>query len=128
MRDENGRVLGRHAGVHHFTIGQRKGLGISGVGIPLYVVDIDAANATVTVGARDALERVNFTASGVNWVSGEMPTSSVPAHVRIRYRHREAPAVIGSGCSVLSGRCGTRGRLDRLGAHLRLAHVLGQSF
>jgi tRNA-specific 2-thiouridylase len=94
IRDGDGRVLGRHAGVHRFTIGQRKGLGISGAGIPLYVVDIDAGNATVTVGPREALERTTLTASGVNWISGEMPSSPVRANVRIRYRHREAPAAI----------------------------------
>jgi tRNA-uridine 2-sulfurtransferase len=94
IRDAEGRVLGRHTGVHHFTIGQRKGLGLSGTGIPLYVVDIDAAQATVTVGPREALERTTLTASGVNWISGEMPSGSIRARVRIRYRHREAPASI----------------------------------
>ncbi len=94
IRDGDGRVLGRHSGVHHFTIGQRKGLGISGAGIPLYVVDIDAGNATVTVGPREALERTTLTASGVNWISGERLSGAVNASVRIRYRHREAPASI----------------------------------
>jgi tRNA-specific 2-thiouridylase len=67
---------------------------LSGTGIPLYVVGIDAAQATVTVGPREALERTALTASGVNWISGERPSGHVRADVRIRYRHREAPASI----------------------------------
>ena len=93
IRDQQGHVLGRHDGVHRFTIGQRKGLGLA-TGIPLYVVDIDAHDAAVTVGPRDALERDTLTASRVNWMSGVIPTSPVRASVRIRYRHREAPATI----------------------------------
>jgi len=93
IRDQQGRVLGRHEGVHRFTIGQRKGLGLSAA-IPLYVVDIDAEHASVTVGPKDALERTTLTASRVNWMSGETPESPVRAAARIRYRHREAAAAI----------------------------------
>ena len=93
IRDREGRVLGRHDGVHHFTIGQRKGLGLA-AGIPLYVVDIDAASASVTVGPKDALDRHTLTASGVNWISGEMPAGPIRASARIRHRHREAPATV----------------------------------
>jgi tRNA-specific 2-thiouridylase len=93
IRDRDGRVLGRHDGIHRFTIGQRKGLGVQSP-IPLYVVDIDADTAAVTVGPREALERVTLTASRVNWISGKVPTAPVRANARIRYRHREAPATI----------------------------------
>lgn len=93
IRDREGQVLGRHDGVHRFTIGQRKGLGLA-TGIPLYVVNIDAGTAAVTVGPREDLERTSLTASRVNWISGETPTSPVRAHARIRYRHREAAATI----------------------------------
>jgi tRNA-specific 2-thiouridylase len=93
IRDREGRVLGRHEGVHRFTIGQRKGLGLA-AGIPLYVVDIDAASAEVTVGPREALERAALTASGVNWISGDTPAAPLRAHARIRYRHTEAAATI----------------------------------
>jgi tRNA-specific 2-thiouridylase len=93
IRDRDGRVLGRHEGVHRFTIGQRKGLGISAT-IPLYVVGIDAGHATVTVGPKEALERPTLTASRVNWTSGATPASPMRAAARIRYRHREAPATI----------------------------------
>src|SRR6185436_16890295 len=93
IRDGEGRVLGRHDGVHRFTIGQRKGLGLA-TGIPLYVVGIDAGEASVTVGPREALERDTLTASRVNWMSGDTPASPVRAAARIRYRHREALAMI----------------------------------
>jgi tRNA-specific 2-thiouridylase len=93
IRDRDGLVLGRHDGVHRFTIGQRKGLGIS-AGIPLYVLDIDADSAEVTVGPRDALERDTLTASRVNWIAGGTPPGATRAHVRIRYRHKEALATI----------------------------------
>ena len=93
IQDRDGLVLGRHDGVHRFTIGQRKGLGLS-AGVPLYVVGIDADNAAVTVGPRGDLERTTLTASRVNWMSGDAPTAPVRALARIRYRHKEAPATI----------------------------------
>jgi tRNA-specific 2-thiouridylase len=93
IRDRDGRELGRHDGIHRFTIGQRKGLGLS-TGVPLYVVDIDAEHAAVTVGPREALERTALTASRVNWVSGDAPTAPIRAHARIRHRHQDAPATI----------------------------------
>ena len=93
IRDGEGHVLGRHDGVHRFTIGQRKGLGLA-TGIPLYVVGIDADAASVTVGPREALERDTLTASRINWMSGETPSSAIRASARIRYRHKEAPATI----------------------------------
>jgi tRNA-uridine 2-sulfurtransferase len=93
IKDRDGQVLGRHDGVHRFTIGQRKGLGLA-AGVPLYVVEIDAGQAAVTVGPREDLERTTLTASRVNWMSGEVPDAPVRAQARIRYRHREAPATI----------------------------------
>jgi tRNA-specific 2-thiouridylase len=93
IRDREGRVLGRHEGVHRFTVGQRKGLGISST-IPLYVVDIDASSSDVTVGPRDALERTTLTASRVNWIAGAPPARTLRALAKIRHRHTEAPATI----------------------------------
>ena len=93
IRDREGRELGRHDGVHRFTIGQRKGLGLS-TGIPLYVVGIDAETADVTVGTKSDLERGTLSASRVNWISGEAPAGPIRADARIRYRHREAAATI----------------------------------
>jgi tRNA-specific 2-thiouridylase len=93
IHDVDGRVVGRHTGVHHFTVGQRKGLGLSSP-IPLYVVGIDAAAASVTVGPREALERTTLTASGVNWIAGSPPASGARVTAQIRYRHREAAATL----------------------------------
>ena len=89
IRGGDGRVLGRHDGVHRFTVGQRKGLGLSGP-IPLYVVGIDARAATVTVGPREALERRELSASGVNWIAGAPPASPVRMAAQIRHRHHAA--------------------------------------
>ncbi len=93
IRDADGHVLGRHGGIHRFTIGQRKGLGVA-AGIPLYVVDIDAGTSTVTVGPRAALERTSLTASRVNWMSGRTPAGPLRAAAQIRHRHAEAAATI----------------------------------
>jgi tRNA-specific 2-thiouridylase len=93
ITDASGRVLGRHSGVHRFTVGQRKGLGISSP-IPLYVVGIDADAGTVTVGPRAALERFELTASHVNWIAGRAPAGGTRVTAQIRYRHREAAATL----------------------------------
>ena len=91
IRDTHGRILGCHAGVHQFTVGQRKGLGVSAA-VPLYVVALDAASSTVTVGPRTALERSTLTASEVNWIAGHPPVGPLRVTAQIRHRHREAPA------------------------------------
>jgi tRNA-specific 2-thiouridylase len=93
IRDVHGRTVGRHAGIHRFTVGQRKGLGLAS-SIPLYVVAIDAAMDTVTVGPREALQRTTLRASGVNWIAGTTPASGSRVTAQIRYRHREAAATI----------------------------------
>src|SRR5437016_12831255 len=69
--DERGRIVGRHAGVHRFTVGQRKGLGLS-AGAPLYVLELRPAERQVVVGPKASLERTTLTASGVNWI-GDTP-------------------------------------------------------
>jgi tRNA-specific 2-thiouridylase len=91
--DTAGRVLGHHDGVHRFTVGQRKGLGLSG-GKPLYVVTLDAASARVTVGERADLDRTALTASGVNWIAGTAPADGTVAATQIRYRHAPAAATL----------------------------------
>ncbi|MEZ5293397.1 MAG: tRNA 2-thiouridine(34) synthase MnmA [Vicinamibacterales bacterium] len=88
--DGDGAVIGRHGGVHRFTVGQRKGLGLA-TGIPLYVVGIDAGRQEVTVGPREALDRARLTASRVNWIAPP-PADWREAQVQIRHRHAAAPA------------------------------------
>lgn len=89
----SGEALGRHDGIHHFTVGQRKGLRLS-AGVPLYVVGIDASDDTVVVGPRDALQQYQCTVSDVNWISGVTPTAAVAADVQIRHRHPAAAATV----------------------------------
>jgi len=88
-----GQVLGRHHGVHHFTVGQRRGLGVA-AGRPLYVLEIDPASRRVVVGDDGELRRDSCDLRDVNWIAGERPAGPVEAMVRIRYRHQPAPAVI----------------------------------
>ena len=96
IRNVGGEIVGQHEGVHRFTVGQRKGLGLSSP-IPLYVVDIDAAAQTVTIGPREALERTTLDASEVNWISGAPPVAGTRVTARIRHRHREAAASLYPG-------------------------------
>jgi tRNA-specific 2-thiouridylase len=89
--DHDGRVLGTHGGVHRFTIGQRKGLGLSSTA-PLYVLEIKPDAAQVVVGSRDSLGRARLTASDVNWISGEAPSDWLRVSAQIRHRHEAAAA------------------------------------
>jgi tRNA-uridine 2-sulfurtransferase len=120
----DGRVLGRHEGVHNFTVGQRKGLGVA-TGSPLYVININGAEGKVTVGGNDDLLSRTLIARDLNWIAfddlreelalrsndnhGPQPPSaahdgdvppppSVPkglrVHAKIRHRHEPAPAII----------------------------------
>jgi tRNA-specific 2-thiouridylase len=83
--DLEGNVLGKHQGVHHYTIGQRKGLGIAAAE-PLYVVKLDAVMNRVVVGDRHSGSRNECTVTRVNWVSIARPSTPIKAAVQIRYR------------------------------------------
>jgi tRNA-uridine 2-sulfurtransferase len=89
----DGRVMGRHTGVHNFTIGQRKGLGFT-TGQPVYVVAIDTENNRITVGEDEALRATSFEVENVNWVSIDGPSTPVRAQVKIRHKHDPAPATV----------------------------------
>jgi tRNA-specific 2-thiouridylase len=93
--DEHGRQVGTHGGIHRFTIGQRKGLGIAST-IPLYVLRIDPDAGKVMVGPRSALERTHLAASGVNWISIDEPAAPVRVTAQIRHRHKPAPGMVGA--------------------------------
>lgn len=91
---EDGRVLGRHDGIVHYTIGQRKGLGIAG-GAPLYVVRLDAANRRVVVGPRESLHTHWIMLRGVNWLGDEpIPADGLNVAVRIRSSAPPQPATL----------------------------------
>jgi tRNA-specific 2-thiouridylase len=88
-----GAILGQHAGIHRYTVGQRRGIGIAGAE-PLYVINIDASRNQVVVGSQDELLEREFTAAGVNWIASDEPDGPVRAEVRVRYRHTPAAATI----------------------------------
>lgn len=81
----SGERLGTHDGIHSFTVGQRRGLGIS-ERFPLYVVDIDPEDNRVTVGGREDLEREKFLVEDVSWTV-RPPDGSIRSRVKLRYRH-----------------------------------------
>ena len=89
LMTSSGEVLGRHEGIFNFTVGQRKGLGVSSP-TPLYVLQIDPASHRVTVGADEELATRRLRARDLNWIS--IPELSGPMRVRIKIRHRHEPA------------------------------------
>jgi tRNA-specific 2-thiouridylase len=98
IQDLSGRVIARHKGIVHYTVGQRKGVGLSGAGRPLYVARIDAASNTVVVGPKEALYCARFTVRDINWIglSGP-PQTPLSIEVQVRQQHRPAAARICRG-------------------------------
>ncbi len=88
-----GRELGSHAGIHHFTVGQRKGLGLSGPN-PFYVLAINPATHAVTVGPEAELYTRSFQVERLNWVAVAAPSVGMRMDIKIRHRHEPAPAEI----------------------------------
>lgn len=93
--DREGNTLGEHRGILFYTIGQRKGLGISAEE-PLYVVAIDRVRNAIIVGSKEDVYRDELIAADINWISMESPKQPLELKAKIRYRHREADAVITS--------------------------------
>ncbi|MGF1536459.1 MAG: tRNA 2-thiouridine(34) synthase MnmA [Elainellaceae cyanobacterium] len=91
--DQAGRVLGRHDGIHNYTIGQRKGLGIAAPN-PLYVTGIDPGRNQVVVGERQTVFQPECEVERVNWVSIAPPDAPIYANVQVRYRTPPVPATI----------------------------------
>lgn len=89
----DGRTVGEHAGVHHFTVGQRRGLGVA-AGEPLYVIATDPVSQRVTVGRNHELLRARLTAGNVIWISQTALSAPARAEVKIRNRHLAAPATL----------------------------------
>jgi len=102
MVDSSGAVIAQHPGIHYFTIGQRRGLGVA-AGEPRYVVSIEPETRTVRIGSNDELLTDRMSVSRVNWVAMDPPAGGVQAQVRIRYKHEESAATIepsGADCVV----------------------------
>lgn len=91
--DKHNRVLGQHKGVPFYTIGQRKGLGIS-VGKPLYVIDLDAERNIVVLGDEEDLNVKEFAAHKLNWIAIEKLENSIKINAKIRYNFQEQPATV----------------------------------
>jgi len=93
---EDGAVIGRHTGVHNYTIGQRKGLGFA-AGKPVYVLAIDTEKNRIVVGEDKALRTATFEVEGVNWISVAEPSAGaagIRAQVKIRHKHEAAAALV----------------------------------
>lgn len=90
---EDGSVVGRHNGVHNFTIGQRKGLGFA-AGKPMYVLAIDREKNRVIVGDDDSLRRTDCEVQDINWIAHEPSSEPVRAAVKIRHKHIPAQATL----------------------------------
>ncbi|MCG1011743.1 tRNA 2-thiouridine(34) synthase MnmA [Tepidanaerobacter sp. GT38] len=91
--DTKGNILGKHKGIPFYTIGQRRGLGIS-AGKPLYVVDIDVENNAVILGEEKDLYAKEFLANNINWVAIEKLNGKLNVNAKIRYNFEEKPAEI----------------------------------
>jgi len=91
--NSKGEKIGEHTGIHRYTIGQRRGLGIAHEK-PLYVVQIERARNQIIAGEKEELDCLEFTAKGVNWVAFDAPSEPVRAEVKVRYRHDPAPATL----------------------------------
>jgi tRNA-specific 2-thiouridylase len=98
-----GQVLGHHEGIEFYTIGQRKGLGLSSPK-PLYVIELDGVNNRVVVGDDGALDRAEFTVERCNWISFDEPPGEMSVSAKIRYNHPGTPALVrpqpGGGATV----------------------------
>ncbi len=89
----DGTVIGTHGGIHRYTIGQRRGIGIANAR-PLYVLGVEPKKNRVVVGYDEQLLTDEFTAASVNWIALDQPSEPVRAEVRVRYRHTAALATI----------------------------------
>ncbi len=92
--DREGKVLGTHEGIHLFTIGQRKGLGLAG-SKPWYVLEIRPQERKIVVGSESDQYRSEFRVSRVNWIAGEPPSRPEEATVQVRHRHPGSEALLG---------------------------------
>lgn len=93
MVDTSGRVIGEHRGLPNYTIGQRKGLGVTAEE-PRYVTDIDGESNTVVIGGRKDVYRDELIASSLNWISIDKLEEPVRVKARIRYLHKEDEATV----------------------------------
>lgn len=101
--DLAGRKLGRHTGFWHYTIGQRKGLGIGGAGEPYYVVEVNACRNQVIVGRADDVVKTSLTVADMNWMACAPTDAAIPCRVKVRSAARLHPAVLQGGRCTFDG-------------------------
>lgn len=105
--DASGRILAKHTGFWHYTIGQRKGLGIGGAGEPYYVIDLNACRNEVVVGRAEEAVRTSLTVADMNWVALAPTDDPVPCRVKVRSAGKLVPAVLTAGtCTFPTGIAG----------------------
>lgn len=95
IEDRSGNKLGRHDGVHNFTVGQRRGVGVGGNNEPLYVLELDKARDVVVVGPKSALECEGLLVKDVNWLIE--PSKNMRARAQLRHRHQGVEVEIDQG-------------------------------
>lgn len=91
--DSNGKTIGQHHGITHYTIGQRKGIGIAS-SEPLYVTGIDAKSNTITVGLKEQIYSYEMVAADLNWIAFTPPQRPLKVQARVRYRAADVEAII----------------------------------
>jgi len=90
---QTGEIKGRHRGIHHYTVGQRRGLGLPDA-TPFYVTGLDADSNQVIIGKEQDLWHSKLKVTAINWLTGQVPALPAEFMVKIRYRHNGAPAII----------------------------------
>lgn len=93
IKDSHGKKLGEHSGIYNYTVGQRKGLGVSAPN-PLYVLQINPDDNSVVIGDKAELEKEDFYLSDVSFVSNSKPTEPFKAKVKMRYRHEGVDCLV----------------------------------
>jgi len=88
-----GDILGHHKGLHIYTVGQRRGIGIPGP-VPYYVIHLDQEKNRLIIGPKSELAAKECTVTDVNWIGAESPEKAISARTRIRYRHQEAESIL----------------------------------
>jgi tRNA-specific 2-thiouridylase len=91
--DTRGDILGHHQGLHAYTVGQRKGIGIPGPA-PYYVVRVDQEQNQLVIGSKSELAATECMVTDINWIGAEPPDKPISAQTRIRYRHQEAESIL----------------------------------
>jgi tRNA-specific 2-thiouridylase len=93
IMNTKGDILGHHQGLHAYTVGQRKGIGIPGPA-PYYVIRLDRRRNRLIIGSKSDLVAKDCMVTDVNWIGTEPPDRPISAHTRIRYRHQEAESIL----------------------------------